>query len=107
MWHSNTFHVSPDNQKTVDQLYPTTRRPKRREISRESGDIIERWFNDSKIEIGPLCPDTLLPRVKRLLDTYRDLNAVEISDVTPTDIFVHRVRLVPGTNVEISTSNFG
>ncbi|KAI0999205.1 hypothetical protein K3495_g8993 [Podosphaera aphanis] len=54
MWHSNTFHVSPDNQKTVDQLYPTTRRPKRCEISRESDDIIERWFDDSKIEIGPL-----------------------------------------------------
>lgn len=97
MWDSNSYQVSLENRKSVDQLYPTTRRPIRRELSCESEDLIERWFDNSKIKIGPMCPDSLLLRVKRLLYTYRDLNAVEISDVTLTDIFVHRVRLVPGT----------
>ncbi|POS81840.1 hypothetical protein EPUL_006710, partial [Erysiphe pulchra] len=97
VWQSNTFNVSPGTLPSVDQIYPTTRRPHRRELSSESEDTVNLWFQNSKIEIGPMCPESLIPKVKRLLYTYRDLNAVEISDVTPTDIFTHRVRLVPGT----------
>ena len=75
--------------------YPTTRRPWRRPLSKAPTSVIDEWFSKSQIEISP-CEKQIIEDTKRLMYTYRDLNAVDIKDIPATDLFLHRVRLKNG-----------
>ncbi|KAI0998966.1 hypothetical protein K3495_g9230 [Podosphaera aphanis] len=66
--------------------------------STDSDFSIEEWFHTSEIEIGT-CEEDIFRDTKRLMYTYRDLNATEIRDIPATDLFVHRARLKPGTRL--------
>lgn len=76
--------------------FPTTRRPWQRPLSNAPQSVVDEWFASSQIEIAP-CDSDILSNTKRLMYTYRDLNAMEIRDIPATDLFVHRARLKPGT----------
>src|SRR5205807_8224522 len=58
--------------------YPTERRPidYRRDIDHDTPDrVIDKWFSESKIKIGPKATGTEVREAKRLLYTWRDLFA--------------------------------
>ena len=79
--------------------FPTSRRVHRRRVpspAETPDDQVERWFEDSGIQLGPLVPPELVPEVKRTFFAWRDLNATTVKDIPPTDLIVHRVRLKPG-----------
>lgn len=69
--------------------FPTTRRPWRRPLSNAPQSVVDEWFASSQIEIAP-CDSDILSNTKRLMYTYRDLNAMEIRDIPATDLLVHR-----------------
>ncbi|POS81945.1 hypothetical protein EPUL_005678, partial [Erysiphe pulchra] len=75
--------------------YPTTRRPWRRPLSKASTIVTDEWFSKSQVEISPY-EKKIFDDTKRLLYTYRDLNAVEIKDIPATDLFLHGARLKTG-----------
>jgi hypothetical protein len=77
--------------------FPTKRRPFRRPLSTDSDEVVEAWFASCGAKIGDACSPELVPKFKRLLYTYRHINAVELEDITPTDLYIHRVRLKEGT----------
>ncbi|POS81879.1 hypothetical protein EPUL_006749, partial [Erysiphe pulchra] len=72
------------------------RRPSKRPISKAPQSEIDSWFLKSKIKIGPLESDQR-NKITRLLFTYKDLNSTELSELPPTDLYIHRVRLREGT----------
>ncbi|KAI0993305.1 hypothetical protein K3495_g14879, partial [Podosphaera aphanis] len=76
--------------------FPTSRRPWRRPLSKAQESTIDGWFTTSQIGIAT-CEEKIFKDTKRLMYTYRDLNAMEIKDIPATDLFVHRARLKPGT----------
>ena len=81
-----------------NKRFPTERRVERLPLSTDSQEIIDKWFETSQITLGPVIPDTeSRNKVKRLLYTYRELNATELSQIPPTDLYEHKVRLAPGT----------
>ncbi|POS82079.1 hypothetical protein EPUL_004697, partial [Erysiphe pulchra] len=57
---------------------------------------IDDWFITTKAKLGKLTIEQT-NKVKRLLYTYRDLDSVELDELPPTDLYVHRVRLKEGT----------
>lgn len=59
--------------------------------------MIQQWYEESNITTGPLLPPELRNRYLRILFTYRDLDARELSDIPATDLYVHRVRLTQDT----------
>ena len=78
--------------------FPTTRRLKRRPLLTASESDISTWFDRCRIQLGPLLTDSdMISRVKRLLFTYQDINATELSQVPATDLYVYQVRLKEGT----------
>jgi hypothetical protein len=76
--------------------FPTDRRPVKRQLSGVPQALINEWFAKSGVRLGPLTPDQR-DKVTRLLYTYQDLNSVDLEDLPATDLYVHRVRLKPGT----------
>ncbi|KAI0998507.1 hypothetical protein K3495_g9688 [Podosphaera aphanis] len=76
--------------------FPTTRHPWRRPLSKAPQSTVDEWFSSSQIEIAS-CDPKILGNTKRLMYTYRDLNAIEIKDIPATDLFIHRARLKLGT----------
>lgn len=77
--------------------FPTLRRPVKLPLSTESNQVIDKWYDGCKITLGKLLPAPLVPHVKRLLYTYRELNATELEDIPATDLYKHEVFLRPGT----------
>jgi hypothetical protein len=78
--------------------FPTPRRVHRREIDQRTPlYIISDLFSSSGIQLGPLVPEHLMEEIQRTFWTYRDISAVELSDIPPTDLYEHRPRLAPGT----------
>lgn len=82
--------------KQPDQPYPTNRRPYIRPLASEPQDVVNECLKTCKVDIGPLATGDLRKRVSRLLYTYRDLNAIDLKDILPTDLYIHRIRLKPG-----------
>ncbi|KAI0995670.1 hypothetical protein K3495_g12511, partial [Podosphaera aphanis] len=76
--------------------YPVNRRPTMRTLSQAPQDEINDWFDDTRAKIGHLNNEQR-NKVTRLLYTYRDLDSVELEELPPTDLYVHRVRLKDGT----------
>ena len=58
--------------------FPTKYRPKRREISLDPDKEVESWFKEYGAKLGPLIPPGRDIDIKRLLYTYKDLNATNI-----------------------------
>lgn len=79
--------------------FPTDRRPNPRPLSEASNDIINSWWLESQITIGPKA-DTIerLRKIKRLLYTYRDCFAESVKDVKATDLIEHSIYLVPNAH---------
>lgn len=78
--------------------FPTTRRPKARILSDVLLEEINKWFEKVGTKIGTAVGDkNQRNMVKRLLFTYSDLNGIELEELVPTDLYVHRVRLKEGT----------
>lgn len=77
--------------------FPTSRRILRREIDWDTPlDVLELWFGQTGIQLGPLVPSHLLEEVKRTFWTYRDVGAGELSDLPPTDLYTHAPRMAAG-----------
>lgn len=93
------FGINPTNTSpTKLHSFPTLRRPVLRPLSNESKQVIEAWFNTCMATIGDICSDENSKfQVKRLLYTYRDLDAGSIVNLPATDLYVHKVHLKPGT----------
>ncbi|RKF55377.1 hypothetical protein OnM2_090044, partial [Erysiphe neolycopersici] len=85
--------------------FPTTRRPKARILSDVPLEEINKWFEKVGTKIGTAVGDeNQRNKVKRLLFTYSDLNGIELKELVPTDLYVHRVRLKEGTNPSLKLS---
>lgn len=58
---------------------------------------LEKCISELGVHLGPLIPNNE-ERVKvlQLLYQYRHLNSVDLSDLPPTDLIMHRVKLAPG-----------
>ncbi|KAI1000816.1 hypothetical protein K3495_g7381 [Podosphaera aphanis] len=89
--------TSPPQNRNLTETFPKNQRPKRRPLSTAAEEEIDEWFKSSQLTIGPACPNQLLPKVKKLMYTYRDLHANSQLDIEPTDLYIHRVRLAPET----------
>lgn len=82
----------------VPILFPTQRNIKRLPLSPEPQTHINEWFENTGITLGSVIPDEpSRDKVKRLLYTYREINAIELKDIPPTDLYQHKVRILPGT----------
>ena len=81
------------------QLFPTTRRPERREIlDKESvGDKeVEEWFKSTSLRLGEqLTPDEKA-RAIRLLYTWQDVFETDLLRIRQTDLIEHAIVLMPG-----------
>jgi transposase InsO family protein len=89
---------SSQNEPQKGRNFPTQRRIQRLPLSEDSQTEIENWFSTSQITLGTVIPDEeSRNKVKRLLYTYRELNATTLEEIPPTDLYEHKVRLKPGT----------
>ncbi len=61
--------------------FPVQRRPKHRELSTDDQGLVDRWFDESEITVGPVA-DTLERRnlAERLLYTWKDCFARTMRD---------------------------
>ena len=66
-------------------------------ITYPSETELEEWVKQMRVDLGPLLPKEYRHEVLKLLYLWKDLNSVGYEDLTPTDIIVHRVKIVPGT----------
>ncbi|POS81830.1 hypothetical protein EPUL_006096, partial [Erysiphe pulchra] len=91
-------HYQKNYSITKPHSFPTLRRPVFRPLSSESKKVIETWFNTCLATIGDICSDENSRfQVKRLLYTYRDLDAGTDVNLPATDLYVHKIHLKPGT----------
>ena len=108
-WSANAFAASgtPSSPKPSPTSLPNKsnpfpeRRIRRRNPSTEreiSNEDLVSWAKEVDLVIGPLIPtEEDKFRVLRLIHAYRHLNGTDLTDLPPTDMIVHRVRLAPGT----------
>ncbi|KAI1002426.1 hypothetical protein K3495_g5776 [Podosphaera aphanis] len=86
------------NRSSASTVFPTNRRPIIRKKSDDSREIMEEWFANCGARIGTLCPtkeDEF--EVIRLLYTYKDLNATDLSEMPATDLYTHKIIIKEGT----------
>ncbi|KAI0996804.1 hypothetical protein K3495_g11379 [Podosphaera aphanis] len=99
----DTVHVNFQEKKVLFHATPQAtftkqRRPSRLSVCSEPQEVIDRWFDTTKCKLGALIPsEKEVDRVKRLLYTYRELNATELSQIPPTDLYKHKVHPREGT----------
>lgn len=100
---NSTGHTVRVSQVKIDEVngkdehgFPL-RRPMVRELSDADWSEIEDWYQGNAVTTGPLLPEELRERYKRVLYTWRDLDAQHLSDIPATDLYTHRVRLKEGT----------
>jgi hypothetical protein len=51
------------------------------------------------VQIGIIYPLNIVQKVKRLMYTYRHINATELKYIPPTNLYTYRVRLKLGTAI--------
>lgn len=81
------------------QLFPTTRRPIKREIlSRDSiADAdIEKWFRSTSLRLGEQLTEDERARAMRMLYTWRDVFETDLLRIRQTDLIEHAIVLIPG-----------
>jgi hypothetical protein len=67
-------------------------------VSKDPQSVVDEWILASGVTLGSIIPNDLeRDRVKRLLYTYREISATELHEIPPTDLYEHKIRLVPGT----------
>jgi hypothetical protein len=49
------------------------------------------------VQIGTICPPNIVQKVKRLMYTYRYINAIELEHIPLTNLYTYQVRLKLGT----------
>lgn len=76
--------------------YPKERRPIKRPSSDAPQGEIDTWFKKTGVKLGQMSVEER-DKITRLLYTYQDLNSIELEDLPPMDVYVHRVRLKKGT----------
>lgn len=92
----NVAEEKPPDPESLLPKFPTKRRPEKRELSNALQGQIDPWFTTTGVKLAPLKHEQL-NAVKLLLYTYQDLNSLELEDLEPTNLYVHRVRLNKGT----------
>jgi hypothetical protein len=78
------------------RLFPTSRRPERRELSEEGKEVIGRWFEESGICLFEGLSDSQVQEARRILYTWRDVFEDDICKIRRTDLIEHAIDLVPG-----------
>ena len=69
-----------------------------REIDLPPFEEMETCIKELKVQIGPLVPSQeAYQTVIQLLYQFRHLNSADLTNLPPTDLIVHRVKLAPGT----------
>ena len=78
--------------------FPTTRRLKKQEISTNVEDVVNKWFEFSKIQIGPIAdiPERVA-KAKRLFYIWKGCFAENVCDIKAIDLIEHFIDLVPET----------
>ena len=81
-----------------NRSFPTTRPIVRLPLSQDHKSQIDDWFESSGVLLGNVIPsEEARDEIKRLLYTYREINATELHEIPATDLYEHRVRLKEGT----------
>lgn len=107
-WSISSFSVSGTPSFRTDLRNPYTssepnpypnRRIYRPSInSNISIDILEAWAMEKDIVLGPIIPSVACRyKVLCLLYHYRYLDGKDLTDLPPTDLITHRVRIKEGT----------
>ena len=81
------------------QVFPTTRRPVKREIPNEAlvGDKeIEDWFDSTSLRLGEQLTQRERSKAMRLVYTWRDTFETELLRIRPTDLIEHAIIFMPG-----------
>lgn len=74
--------------------FPTKRRPELRELSQEKEEVVNEWFELSRITIGAKADTPArIDKIKRLLYTWKECFAESIRDIKATDIIEHSIDL--------------
>lgn len=81
------------------QLFPTTRRPEKRDLIPEeqvSSKEIEEWFSSTALTLGTSLTGEEKDRARRLLYTWRDIFETDLLRIRKTDLIEHAIILEPG-----------
>ncbi|KAK3945502.1 hypothetical protein QBC46DRAFT_93386 [Diplogelasinospora grovesii] len=82
------------NRNAKGDPFEVGRRPQKRKLSAAPNHQIDTWWEKSHIKVGALCDDRdKLQLVKRLCYTYRDIFALSLEDLPPTDLVEHNINL--------------
>lgn len=74
----------------------TTWRPEEEEISTDSEDAINKWFETIKIQTGPIAnTPKWVAKAKQLFCTWKSCFAEKVCDAKATELVKHSVDLVP------------
>ena len=81
------------------QLFPTARRPVRREIPDRASvgdEAIEQWFNSTSLRLGAQLTIEEKARAMRMLYTWQDVFETDLLRIRQTDLIEHAIVLMPG-----------
>ena len=81
------------------QLFPTTRRPIKRQIPTETTVLqeeVESWFQGTAIRLGEQLDEEQKAKAKRMLYTWRDVFETDLLQIRRTDLIEHAIVLTPG-----------
>ena len=81
------------------QLFPTTRRPVRRDIPDRAlvrDETIEQWFRSTSLRLGEQLTTEEKARAMRMLYTWQDVFETDLLRIRQTDLIEHAIVLMPG-----------
>ena len=84
------------------QLFPTRRRPKKRELSVATQDECDKWVKDSGVSIYEGLMQEEKDLAYRLVYTWRDVFEGDLLKIKTTDLIEHGIDLMPGAIPERS-----
>jgi len=81
------------------QLFPTTRRPEKREVPDEllvANEEVEKWFRSTSLRLGEQLTASERAKAMRMLYTWRDVFETDLLRIRQTDLIEHAIVLMPG-----------
>ena len=81
------------------QLFPTTRRPEKREVLDELSlpdREVENWFRSNALNLGERLTASERAKAMRMLYTWRDVFETDLLRIRQTDLIEHAIVLMPG-----------
>jgi len=81
------------------QLFPTTRRPIRRQVpdsAMVSEAEVTNWFQTTALSLGDHLTSNQRAKAIRLLYTWRDVFETDLLRIRKTDLIEHAIILTPG-----------